>query len=81
MAKRRNLKKALNVVAGELYAACFVEGVNQEIIYNAFTAVLDLIKRVSHTDPGNAKTYYKKLRQEATAQVQIVADELNKENI
>ncbi|MDO4949542.1 MAG: hypothetical protein Q4E55_05175 [Bacteroidales bacterium] len=81
MAKRRNLKKALSIVACELYAACLVEGVNQEAIYNAFTSVLDLIKRVSHTEPGNARQFYKKLREEATAQVQIVANELNKEHV
>ena len=40
--------------------------------------VLALIPRISHTQPGNVKGYYKKLYEDLNKEIQTVSDELNK---
>jgi predicted transcriptional regulator with HTH domain len=40
--------------------------------------VLNLIPRVSHTQPGNVKGYYKNLNEALNKEIQIVASELAK---
>ena len=57
MASRRRLKKQISYIAGDLFLASLVEGVNREIIINATHNVLNLIPRISHTQPGNVKGY------------------------
>jgi hypothetical protein len=37
---------------------------------------LALVPRVSHTEPGNVKGYYKQLRADLNKEIQTVADEL-----
>ena len=76
MASRRQLKKQISYIAGDLFLASLVEGVNREIIINATHNVLNLIPRVSHTQPGNVKGYYKNLREALNKEIQAVADEL-----
>ena len=78
MASRRNLKKQISYIAGDLFLASLVEGVNREAIVEATHNVLNLIPRISHTQPGNVKGYYKKLREDLNKEIQVVADELNK---
>lgn len=76
MASRRNLKKDINYIAGELFMASLFEGVNRETVINATQQVINLIPRVSHTEPGNVKGYYAKIREEIEKQISVVADEL-----
>ena len=78
MAKRRLLKKKLSYIAGELLTASLVEGVNREEIVESTGNVLKLIPRVSHTEPGNVKGFYKALMADLDKEVQAVANELNK---
>ena len=78
MASRRNLKKQISYIAGDLFLASLVEGVNREAIVEATHNVLNLIPRISHTQPGNVKGYYQKLREDLNKEIQVVADELNK---
>ena len=56
--------------------AAIIEGVNREVIFEAVTNVLNLIPRISHTQPGNVKGYYKKIYEELDKQIQIVSDEV-----
>ena len=78
MASRRDLKKNIYYIADELLLAALVEGVNREVIFEAVNNVLNLIPRISHTQPGNVKGYYKKLYEDLDKQIQVVADEVNK---
>ena len=78
MASRRKLKKEINYIAGELFLASLIEGVNREAVVEATHNVIELIPRISHTQPGNVKGYYKKLNSELIKEINIVADELAK---
>ena len=76
MASRRDLKKSIHYIANDLLFAAIIEGVKREAIFEAVTNVLNLIPRISHTQPGNVKGYYKKIYEELDKQIQIVSDEV-----
>ena len=76
MASRRDLKKNIYYIADDLLFAAIVEGVNREVIFEAVNNVLNLIPRISHTQPGNVKGYYKKIYEELDKQIQIVSNEV-----
>ena len=76
MASRRKLKKEINYIAGELFLASLIEGVNREAVVEATHNVIELIPRISHTQPGNVKGYYKNLHEALNKDIQAVADEL-----
>ena len=76
MASRIDLKKNIYYIADDLLFAAIVEGVNREVIFEAVNNVLNLIPRISHTQPGNVKGYYKKIYEELDKQIQIVSDEV-----
>ena len=78
MASRRKLKKQISYIAGDLFLASLVEGVNREAVIEATHEVIELIPRISHTQPGNVKGYYKKLREDLDKAIAKVADELAK---
>ena len=78
MASRRDLKKKISYIAGDLFLASLIEGVNREAVLEATHNVLELIPRISHTQPGNVKGYYKKLREDLNKEIQLVAEEINK---
>ena len=78
MASRKALKKNINYIAGDLFLASLIEGVNREVVINAVHNVIALVPRISHTEPGNVKGFYAKLRKDLDAEIQIVADELAK---
>lgn len=76
MASRRLLKKKITYIAGDLFLASLVEGVNREVVVEAVHNVLALVPRISHTEPGNVKGFYRKLNQDLNKEVQTVADQL-----
>ena len=76
MASRRDLKKSIHYIANDLLFAAIIEGVNRDVIFEAVTNVLNLIPRISHTQPGNVKGNYKKIYEELDKQIQIVSDEV-----
>ena len=78
MASRRKLKKQISYIAGDLFLASLVEGVNREAVVGAIHNILGLIPRISHTQPGNVKGYYKNLNEALNKEIQIVANELAK---
>ena len=78
MASRRKLKKQISYIAGDLFLASLVEGVNREVVVEATHEVIELIPRISHTQPGTVKGYYKKLREDLDKAIAKVADELEK---
>ena len=78
MASRRQLKKNVNYIAGELFTEClvnsmFIPGTDKEKADELMNEILkmqdDFICRVSHTEPGIVKGVYKKFRQDFNAKV------------
>ncbi|WP_455674397.1 hypothetical protein [Phocaeicola sp.] len=78
MASRRDLKKKITYIAGDLFLASLMEGINREVVIEAVHSVLALVPRISHTEPGNVKGFYKKLNEDLNKEIKIVADELAK---
>lgn len=72
MAKRKDLKKGINYLCGELFAECvaimhYEKPVQQKDVDALMTQILNLqdnmLSRVGHVEPGmTAKSYFKKLR-------------------
>lgn len=78
MANRKDLKKAINYIAGELFTECVLISLNlpeegkqktDEIMTNILNMQNEFISRISHTEPGNVKGFYKKLHEDFSAQV------------
>jgi len=86
MASRKNLKKYVNYISGELFTECiinslYVPGTNKEKADQLMAKVLetqqDFINRISHTQPGDSKKYYKKFRTDFNACVNNLIEEIS----
>lgn len=75
----------MNYIAGELFAECVVlsqvvPGIDAKRVDDLMTRVLymqdDFISRISHTQPGNVKGFYKAFRSDFQAQVDAIIDEI-----
>ena len=88
MASRKALKKNVNYIAGELFAECLM---NESSMYPEQTRrklmklmgeILkmqdEFISRISHTEPGNVKGYYKKFRSDFNAKVDSIIEAIGK---
>lgn len=87
MASRRQLKRDINYVIGDIFTECLiykelVPGTNQE---EADSIIADLLRidnefttRISHTEPGNSKQYYRQLVKDFQASMNDVIDRLVK---
>ena len=71
MASRRELKKNVNYIAGELFTEClinsmFIPGTDKvkadELMAEVLKMQDEFVTRISHTEPGNVKGFYKKFR-------------------
>ena len=89
MAKRRELKKNVNYIAGELFSEClinsmFVPGTDKAKADELMAEILkmqdEFISRISHTEPGNVKELYKKFRVDFNAKVNEIIDAIAKLN-
>ena len=87
MASRRELKKNVNYIAGELFTEClinsmFIPGTDKAKADELMAEVLrmqdEFVSRISHTEPGNVKGFYKKLNEDLNKEIKVVADELAK---
>lgn len=83
--KRRILKKQVNYIVGELFAECVVlskviPGIDGQKVDELMARVLymqdEFISRISHTQPGNVKGFYKAFRADFQAQVDAIIDEI-----
>ena len=83
--KRRILKKQVNYIAGELFAECVVlskvvPGIDSQKVDELMARVLymqdEFICRISHTQPGNVKGFYKAFRADFQVQVDAIIDEI-----
>lgn len=85
MAKRRILKKRVNNVIGELFTECVVvsqvvPGVDASkadaVLVRILNVQNDFVCRISHTEPGNVKGFYKAFRADFQKQVEGIIDEI-----
>ena len=84
MASRRKLKKNVNAIIEDLFMHSMMqELLNPEIDKNKVDDILtriynaenEFLSRISHTEPGNVKEYYKKFREDFSEETsQIIAD-------
>lgn len=89
MASRRLLKKNVNYIAGELFAEClinrlYVPGADKDKADKLMAEVLDMqhefISRISHTEPGNVKGFYKKFHEDFSKSINDIVDKIGKLN-
>lgn len=86
MAKRKDLKKSINLICGELFADCIALSMcgqgNNEAISQLMTEIIevraDFISRISHTEKGSERLFYKKLREEFTEKANSLSDRIIK---
>lgn len=78
MASRKDLKKGINYIVSELFAECVfisltLSETDRKKADKILTDILNLqdefISRISHTEPGNVKGFYKKLHEDFNAKV------------
>lgn len=86
MANRRKLKKQINLICSELFAevvsiSLYSPLSNKSSADDIMVAVLNLqdemLRRVSHTQPGNVKGFYNKLRSDMATAVSNILDQLD----
>ena len=80
MAKRKDLKKFVNEVSSALFAEClaaklYIKGVNPHMADEVLT---DILSRISHTQPGNVKGFYKQFHAEFDQKVTEIIDAIDK---
>lgn len=89
MASRRELKKNVNYIAGELFSEClinsmFVPGTDKAkadaLMEEILSMQTDFVSRISHTEPGNVKGFYKKFRTDFNTKVNEIIDAMAKLN-
>ena len=89
MASRRELKKNVNYIAGELFMEClvnslYVPGTDKakadELMGKILSMQDEFISRISHTEPGNVKGFYKKFRADFNAKVNEIIEAIGKLN-
>lgn len=82
MANRRELKKNVNYIAGELFAECLINSLSgkadqkkaDEIMARVLVMQDEFVSRLSHTEPGNVKGFYRKFRSDFNAKVNEIID-------
>lgn len=87
MANRRNLKKDIRNICDLLLDECIaVMLIRKEVDEAALDAVMtrilnvkhDYLCRVSHTEPGQARAFYRQLHTSLTAEISAIATDLQK---
>lgn len=86
MSNRRQLKKAVNGICGELFAECvairhYSNVKNLDDVDNVMRAILilqnDIISRVSHVEPGmKAKVFFARLKDDFQAGTNEIVDSI-----
>ena len=89
MASRRDLKKNVNYIAGELFTECLINSIYvpgtdkakaDELMAEVLKMQNEFVSRISHTEPGNVKLFYKKFKTDFNAKVSEIIDEIGKLN-
>jgi len=82
MASRRELKKNVNYIAGELFTECLItdKAKADELMAEVLKMQDEFVSRISHTEPGNVKGFYKKFRVDFNAKVNEIIEAIGKLN-
>lgn len=87
MASRRALKKNVNYIISELFDGCIMTlactpSADKEEAGKITMEILkmhkEFISRISHTEPGNVKGFYKKFRSDFNAKAGEIIDAIGK---
>ena len=86
MANRKQLKKSIKKITGELFADCVALSMCQqadpekldELMAEVLVLHNEFVARISHTDKCKAKAYYKHFKAEFTEQVNALSDRIIK---
>ena len=87
MASRRDLKGDISYVIGDIFTECLiykelVPGTDKEAAEKLIVDLLridnEFITRISHTEPGKAKEYYRALIKDFQKEISEVIDKLTK---
>ena len=80
MASRRELKKNVNYIAGELFMEClvnslYVPGTDKAKADELMGKILSMQDEfISRIEPGNVKGFYKKFREDFNKEVDAIID-------
>ena len=83
--KRKDLKKHINYLCGELLAECmaasdFSKKDNKQDVENVMVGIMkmqnDLICRLSHVEPGSKELFFKKLREDMQKRTDEIIDQI-----
>ncbi len=86
MTSRRRLKKEVNYLFGELFTEAmvhylYVPGTDKakadEVMSRILNEQADFVARISHTEPGNVKGYYRNYIENFNQVFSEIAEEIN----
>ena len=86
MANRKQLKKSIKQITGDLFADCVAlsmcGGADRQQLEELMKEILalhtDYVARISHTERGSERQFYKKLRQEFTNKTAELSEKIVK---
>jgi hypothetical protein len=87
MASRRDLKRDISYVIGDIFTECLIykelvpgtdKAAAEKLIVDLLRIDNEFITRISHTEPGKAKEYYRALIKDFQKQISEVLDKLTK---
>lgn len=86
MASRKSLKQNVNYIAGELFGECLLNSMSEKADKNEADKILtrilemqdEFVSRISHTEPGNVKGFYRKFRSDFNKEVDEIVDAITK---
>lgn len=87
MASRRDLKRDISYVIGDIFTECLIykelvpgtdKAAAEKLIVDLLRIDNEFITRISHTEPGKAKEYYRSLIKDFQKQISEVLDKLTK---
>ena len=83
--KRKDLKKRINYLCGELLAECmnasaFTGNDNKQDVENVMLGIMkmqnDWICRLSHVEPGSTKLFFKKLKEDMQKRTDEIIEQI-----
>lgn len=87
MASRRDLKRDISYVIGDIFTECLIykelvpgtdKAAAEKLIVDLLRIDNEFITRISHTEPGKAKEYYRALIKDFQKEISQVLDKLTK---
>ena len=84
MASRRSLKKDINYISDFTVGLCIMAGLEKkdkretvdQLIQQAHAVRREALKRISHTEPGSVKLFYKKLKEDFNNGTDAICNQL-----